>query len=241
MDESTPPSGTGIPIADQQERIIKARMRLMQRYQTRIDQSPALSDERPLGTGPTNRHGMPQLPVGQVYTRKWPVLDLGIRPQVSLQDWRLQIDGAVKKAVTLTWEEMMALEQVEDQSDFHCVTTWSKVDMNWRGVRLSTLLALVDPLAEASHVMCYGYDGYTTNVVLEELLKDDVLLVHEYEGAPLPLEHGGPARIITPQLYAWKGTKWIRRLEVMTSDRSGFWEQRGYSDTAHPWRDDRYQ
>lgn len=94
------------------------------------------------------------------------------------------------------------LEQVDDTSDFHCVTTWSKVNMSWRGVRLSTLLALADPHPTATHVMCYAYDGYTTNVVLEELLKDDVLLAHTYEGHPLSIEHGGPARVITPQLYA---------------------------------------
>ena len=188
-----------------------------------------------------NRHGMPQLPVGQVYTRKWPVLDLGILPEVSQEEWRLSIDGSVQSPLSLTWSEMMALNQVDDTSDFHCVTTWSKIDMNWRGVRVSTLLALADPLEEATHVMCHAYDGYTTNVALEELLKDDVLLVHTYEGEPLPREHGGPARVITPQLYAWKGAKWINRFELITVDRPGFWEERGYSDTAHPWRDDRYR
>ena len=88
--------------------------------------------------------------------------------------------------------------------------------------------------------MCYAHDGYTTNVSLEEALKDDVLLVHTWEGRPLPIEHGGPVRMITPQLYAWKGAKWISRIEFMTQNRLGFWEERGYSDTAYPWRDDRY-
>jgi DMSO/TMAO reductase YedYZ molybdopterin-dependent catalytic subunit len=134
----------------------------------------------------------------------------------------------------------MALEQVEDTSDFHCVTTWSKMDMRWRGVRLSTLLALAEPHEDATHAMLYGSDGYTTNVPLSELLKPDVLLVHEYEGAPLAREHGGPARVITPQLYAWKGAKWLCGVELMTEDRPGFWEQRGYSNSAHPWRNDRY-
>lgn len=227
--------------SDKLNRVVAARMRLMERFQAKMTASPSLNDPRPLGTGPTNRHGMPQLPIGQVYTRKWPVLDLGIHPEVSLEAWRLEIDGAVNTPMTLTWEDMLALEQVEDTSDFHCVTTWSKVDMSWRGVRLSTLLALADPQADATHAMCHAHDGYTTNVALEELLKDDVLLAHTYEGEPLPREHGGPARVITPQLYAWKGAKWISRIELMTEDRPGFWEQRGYSDTAHPWRDDRYR
>ena len=134
----------------------------------------------------------------------------------------------------------MSLEQVEDISDFHCVTTWSKFDMRWRGVRLSTLLSLAEPVDEATHVMLHAHDGYTTNVSLHELLKPDVLLAYEYEDEPLPIEHGGPARVITPQLYAWKGAKWLSRIEVMTEDRPGFWEQRGYSNTAHPWRNDRY-
>ena len=226
---------------DKLQRIIASRMRLMERFYEKMSESPSLSDPRPLGSGPTNRHGMPQLPIGQVYTRKWPVLDLGISPEISQEQWSLHIDGAVQNPVTLTWTEMMALDQVEDTSDFHCVTTWSKVNMHWRGVRVSSLLALADPLEEATHVMCHAYDGYTTNVALEELLKDDVLLAHTYEGEPLPREHGGPARVITPQLYAWKGAKWICRFELMTTDQPGFWEQRGYSDTAHPWRDDRYR
>ena len=228
-------------LSSKKDRIIAARMKLRDRYQSRMAQTPSLSDPRPLGTGPTNRHGMPELPVGQIYTQKWPILDLGIRPTVSHDTWQLIVDGAVTKSLILSWQDLMALEQVNDTSDFHCVTTWSKINMNWRGVRVSTILALAEPLDQATHVLCHGFDGYTTNVAIEELLKDDVLVAHTYEGAPLPKDHGGPARVITPQLYAWKGTKWISRFEVLTQNRPGFWEQRGYSDTAHPWRDDRYQ
>ena len=233
-----PPSDPSI--LSKTDRVIQARMKLMARFKTKIDASPALSDDRPLGTGPLNRHGMPQLPVGQVYTHKWPVLDLGIHPTVTKDEWRLKIDGAVEAPQELSWADLMALEQIEDTSDFHCVTTWSKVDMRWRGVRLSTILALAEPTEQAVEIMCHAHDGYTTNVSLTELLKEDVLLAHTYNDAPLTREHGGPARVITPQLYAWKGAKWVHRLEVMTRTRPGFWEQRGYSDTAHPWRDDRY-
>ena len=136
--------------------------------------------------------------------------------------------------------ELLELPQVEDVSDFHCVTTWSKFDLAWKGVRVSDLLALARPLDDAQALMAYGSDQYTTNVTLEEALKADVLLVYQVDGAPLPREHGGPVRMITPQLYAWKGAKWINRLEVLTENAPGFWEQRGYSMTAHPWRDDRY-
>jgi DMSO/TMAO reductase YedYZ molybdopterin-dependent catalytic subunit len=225
---------------DKLQRIIEARMKLRARYHAKIQGSPAQSDERPQGTGPANRHGMPQLPPGQVHTKSWPILDLGIKPEVSTAQWALTIDGAVEAPVTLDWAGFKALPQVDDDSDFHCVTTWSLMDSKWNGVQFSTLAALVHPHPEATHVMTYGYDGYTTNLPIEEALKDDVLLVHSWNGQPLPRDHGGPVRMITPQLYAWKGAKWINRIEFLTQDREGFWEVRGYSNSAHPWRDDRY-
>ncbi len=184
---------------------------------------------------------MPAIPVGQVQTQKWPVLDLGKTPTITTTAFSLVVDGAVRTPLSLDWAALMALPQVEDTSDFHCVTTWSRLDLRWVGVRVNTILALAEPDDAASHVMCWASDGYSTNVALEEALKDDVLLTHTVDGAPLPVEHGGPLRMITPQLYAWKGSKWICRLEVMSADRPGFWEERGYSMTAHPWRNDRYR
>ncbi len=183
---------------------------------------------------------MPATPVGQTLTTKWPVLDLGYQPSIPLDKWQLNIDGEVNNPVRLKWEDLMALPQVEDTSDFHCVTTWSRLDVPWVGVRFMDLAALVDPKGTATHVMCYGYDGYSTNVALEEALKPDVLLVHTADGQPLTREHGGPLRMITPQLYAWKGSKWIKRIEFMDKNKLGFWEERGYSNTAYPWRNDRY-
>lgn len=215
-------------------------MKLRARYHAKIAASPAQSDARPQGTGAPNRHGMPKLPPGQHHTKSWPVLDLGEKPVVPLNEWSLVIDGAVEEPVTLDWAAFLALPQVEDTSDFHCVTTWSLMDSVWKGVQFSTLAALARPLPSATHMLAYAHDGYTTNVALEEALKDDVLLVHAWNGQPLPKEHGGPVRMITPQLYAWKGAKWINRIEFLTEDRPGFWENRGYSNTAHPWRDDRY-
>jgi DMSO/TMAO reductase YedYZ molybdopterin-dependent catalytic subunit len=225
---------------DKLDRIIEARMKLKARFEQKMNTTPSLSDTKPQGDGPTNRHGMPQTPVGQYLTEKWPVLDLGYHPNVTLDRWRLYIDGEVDNPMVLTWEQLMELPQVEDTSDFHCVTTWSKLDMPWRGVRLIDLAALVQPKDTATHLMCYGYDTYTTNVSLEEALKADVLLAHTVYGEPLAKEHGGPLRMITPQLYAWKGSKWIKRIEFMNANKLGFWEERGYSNTAHPWRNDRY-
>ena len=200
----------------------------------------AFEGRAPEGTGPINRHGMPKLPVGQHETDGWPVLDLGNHPEISPAEWSLRADGAVEHAVVLRWEDFMALPQTDDVSDFHCVTTWSLMDSTWAGVQFSTLAALARPLASATHVLTYAYDGYTTNLPLEEALKDDVLLVHGWNGQPLPREHGGPVRMITPQLYAWKGAKWINRIEFCAGKKRGYWEDRGYSDTAYPWRDDRY-
>ncbi|MGH2646645.1 MAG: molybdopterin-dependent oxidoreductase [Ginsengibacter sp.] len=222
------------------ERIVEARMKLKARFEEKIRLTPSVADNKPMGKGNSNRHGMPVLPVGQTVTIKWPVLDLGLQPDIPLKDWHLIIDGAVDHPAILSWKDFMDLPQTDDASDFHCVTTWSKLNIGWQGVRMLDIAALVQPHGNATHIMCYGYDDYTTNLSLEEAIKPDVLLVHTAEGNPLPKEHGGPVRMITPQLYAWKGSKWINRIEFMTANRLGFWEERGYSNTAYPWRNDRY-
>jgi DMSO/TMAO reductase YedYZ molybdopterin-dependent catalytic subunit len=207
----------------------------------------AIAGRRPEGRGPANRHGMPKLPVGQHEVRNWPVLDLGEQPDISLDRWTLEIGGLVENPLTLTWDAFIALPQVEDVSDFHCVTTWSRYDNHWGGVRFRTIAELAVPTDEAHHVLCTGYDvmpgtsiPYTTNLPLARAIEDDVLLVHTWEGRPLPKEHGGPCRMITPKLYAWKGAKWIRKIEFLAQDHKGFWEVRGYSNTAEPWFNDRY-
>lgn len=227
---------------ERQRRVVAARLKLRERFLREMEASPAMSDPRPMGTGPANRHGMPKVPVGQTPTApgKWPVLDLGKTPEISTAEWRLEIGGECNNPVTLDWAAFQELEQVDDVSDFHCVTGWSKLDVAWKGVHLSTAIALAEPNEHARFVIFIAYDGYVTNIPMEEALKDDVLLVHGAEGVPLAREHGGPVRVITPQLYAWKGAKWIRRIELTRIDHPGFWERNGYSNTAHPWRNDRY-
>jgi len=201
----------------------------------------------PRGTGPANRDGMPEIPVDQHVVSNWPVLDLGDLPDIPLSEWRLEIAGDVHNPMTLTWDQFLALPQTDDLSDFHCVTTWSRFDNHWRGVRMRDIAELVVPDDTARFVFFTGYDvqpgtdiPYTTNLPLARATEEDVLLVHAWEGRPLPREHGGPVRVITPKLYAWKGTKWIRRIEFLPQDRRGFWELRGYSNTAEPWFNDRY-
>jgi len=206
-----------------------------------------LGRRAPQGSGPSNRDGMPKLPVGQHVVKDWPVLDLGDQPDISTAAWRLDIAGEVHNPLSLTWDAFLALPQVDDVSDFHCVTTWSRFDNHWRGVRMRDLAELVVPTENARAVFFTGYDvqpgtgiHYTTNLPLARATEDDVLLVHTWEGQPLPREHGGPVRVITPKLYAWKGTKWVHRIEFLPEDRRGFWELRGYSNTAEPWLNDRY-
>jgi DMSO/TMAO reductase YedYZ molybdopterin-dependent catalytic subunit len=184
---------------------------------------------------------MPKEPPGQnlLEAAEWPVLDIGQTPSVDPARWSLAVDGAVAEPITLTFADFQALPQVEDQQDFHCVTGWSILDLTFRGVRFETVAALARPAAGASHVMCHAADGYSTNLPLEEALKPDVLIATHVAGQPIPVEHGGPVRMVVPELWAWKGAKWINRLEFLTRDRRGYWEIRGYSNTAHPWRDDR--
>ncbi len=217
-----------------------ARRELRARFGERMRATPSLADAAPQGEGPRNRHGMPKEPPGQNVLEKheWPVLDLGVAPVVA-SEWRLRLDGAVEEPLALSYQDLLALPQADEDVDFHCVTGWSILDLSFRGVQLETLAALVRPAAESTHVMTYGADGYSTNLPLEEALKPDVLAVHTVEGKPLAREHGGPVRIVVPQLYAWKGAKWVDRIEFLTHDRRGYWEIRGYSNTAYPWRDDR--
>jgi DMSO/TMAO reductase YedYZ molybdopterin-dependent catalytic subunit len=228
-------------VDDLERRIAEGLAELRARWGERMAATPSRTDPTPQGEGPGNRHGMPREPPGQnlLERHEWPVLDIGQTPKVALERWRLTVDGAVGAPLQLTWEELQALPQVDDQQDFHCVTGWSVLDLTFRGVRFETVAALARPLATATHVMCHAADGYCTNLALEEALKPDVLLAHSLEGQPISAEHGGPVRMVVPELWAWKGAKWINRLEFLTGDRRGYWEIRGYSNTAHPWRDDR--
>jgi DMSO/TMAO reductase YedYZ molybdopterin-dependent catalytic subunit len=228
-------------VTDIERRIAEGVAELRARFGERMRATPSLADAAPQGDGPRNRHGMPKEPPGQnVFEhREWPVLDLGETPEVSTERWKLTVDGAVETPLSLGWADLLALPQADEEADFHCVTGWSILDLAFRGVRIETVLALARPKAEATHLMAYGQDGYSTNLPLEEALKPDVLLVHAVDGKPLSAAHGGPVRVVVPQLWAWKGAKWVNRLELLTHDRRGYWEIRGYSNTAHPWRDDR--
>lgn len=230
------------------ESLVEKRLRFLQRHRERLRASEAEPEGPPLGSGSPNRHQLPQLPVGQREVQNWPVLDLGVQPEIAATQWRLEVGGLCERPFTLDWPALLALPQVADTSDFHCVTTWSRFDNHWRGVRFRELAERARPTEEAKFVLCTGADvdpksgePYTTNLPLLDALQEDVLLVHEWNGAPLAREHGGPVRMITPRLYAWKGAKWIVKIEFLAEDAPGFWERRGYSNTGDPWRNDRYR
>ncbi|MGH7266908.1 MAG: sulfite oxidase-like oxidoreductase [Candidatus Rokuibacteriota bacterium] len=181
-----------------------------------------------------------RVPPGQVLTTKWPVLTYGETPRVDTAGWVFRISGDVETPRQWTWEELLALPQVEVVSDVHCVTKWSRLDNRWRGVRPRDLLAEARPQPDARHVMVRAEADYTTNLPLEALLDDDVVLALAHDGAPLTAEHGGPVRLVVPRLYFWKSAKWVTGFELSREDRPGFWEALGYHMHGDPWREERF-
>lgn len=181
-----------------------------------------------------------RLPPGQHLVRDWPVLDLGIVPEVETKDWRLQVDGLVGNKLDWSWDEFLAQPAFRGVSDIHCVTAWSRFDNQWDGVSAKHILALAKPMPEAQFVVFHSYDDYTTNLPLADFDDDDVLIAHSWQGEPLAREHGGPMRAIVPKLYFWKSAKWVKRIEFRASDQRGFWEANGYHDRGDPWKEERY-
>lgn len=181
-----------------------------------------------------------RLPPGQHLVRDWPVLDLGRQPEVSTDRWRLELRGLVERPATLDWAAFQALPQTRSRNDIHCVTTWSRYDNDWQGVRTRDLLEVVQPRDEAVAVMLHGYDGYTTNVPLADFAAEEAMVAHRWAGQPLSVSHGGPARLVIPHLYFWKSAKWIAAIEFLGADKPGFWEVNGYHMRGDPWDEERY-
>ena len=176
----------------------------------------------------------------QLLTEKWPVLTHGETPRVDLSRWTFRIFGRVEAERVWTWEELSRLPRVEVVSDIHCVTRWSRFNNRWEGVRPRDLLAQVQIRPGARHVMVHAENDYATNVPLEALLDDDVVLAVKHDGRPLHPDHGGPCRLVVPRLYFWKSAKWVRGLELLEVNAPGFWEQNGYHLNADPWKEERY-
>jgi DMSO/TMAO reductase YedYZ molybdopterin-dependent catalytic subunit len=193
------------------------------------------------GPPPRRQPAEGRLPPGQRLVDRLPVLDLGTRPRIPREQWRLRVQGAVAGPLTLDWAAIQTLPQVDVVADVHCVTRWSRLEVPWRGVRARDVLALARPTPAASHALLGAADGYTTNLPLAALLDDDVLLAHSVDGKPLTTEHGGPLRLVVPRRYFWKSAKWLTRIEVREADAPGFWEERGYHNDADPWREERFR
>ena len=179
-----------------------------------------------------------RLPPGQYVERGFPVLTAGPTPVIEPEEWGLRIDGMVGAEQEWTWDEFAALPQENVPCDIHCVTKWSKLGTSFSGVSLDVLLEAAQP--QGAYTMAYSYGGYTTNVPIADLTGAKAWVVTEHEGAPLPRQHGGPARLLVPHLYFWKSAKWIAGIRVMDHDEPGFWEDNGYHRRGDPWKEQRY-
>jgi DMSO/TMAO reductase YedYZ molybdopterin-dependent catalytic subunit len=181
-----------------------------------------------------------RLPPGQSLTIKWPVLHYGSVPRFDAAKWDFKINGLVEHPLRFNWAEFRALPQVEVTSDFHCVTRWSRLDNLWKGVRFTDVLDRAQAKPGAEYVSVLAEEGYTANVPLKDLLRPEVLFAFDHDGQPLEPEHGGPLRLVVPQLYAWKSVKWARGFTVLDHDQLGFWERNGYHEYGDPWKEQRY-
>jgi DMSO/TMAO reductase YedYZ molybdopterin-dependent catalytic subunit len=178
-----------------------------------------------------------RLPPGQTRTRKWPVLDAHGTPEIDLATWAFSVDGLVEHERQWSLDEFMRLPAVRVFADFHCVTRWSRLDNIWSGVSTREIVRLVGVKPEAKFVLARAYDnGWTTNLPLEYFLAEDALFAWSHDGRPIPPEHGGPVRLIVPQLYAWKSAKWVKGVSFLAEDQAGFWEEGGYHMRGDPWR-----
>ena len=184
--------------------------------------------------------GDARLPPGQTATEAWPVLDIGIRPEVTQDTWTLEITGAVAKPATLRWADLLALPAMEEARDVHCVTGWSLLDARFTGVSIRDVLALAAPTADARFAILRSADGYSTNLGLDDLYAPGVMLAHAFAGEPLIAAHGGPVRLLVSHLYLWKSAKWVTGIELLVEDSPGFWEERGYHRRGDPWAEQRY-
>jgi DMSO/TMAO reductase YedYZ molybdopterin-dependent catalytic subunit len=181
-----------------------------------------------------------RIPPGQYLERGFPVLSAGPTPHTPLDRWDFSIVGKVAQPKRWTWDELRALPQEQVTADIHCVTKWSKLDTHWQGVSVQTLLEQVSYDESVRYVIAFCDGGYTTNLPLADVLGGKAWIVYAYEGAPLPPEHGGPARLLVPHLYFWKSAKWVRGLQLAEQDQPGFWESLGYNNYGDPWKEQRY-
>jgi DMSO/TMAO reductase YedYZ molybdopterin-dependent catalytic subunit len=183
-----------------------------------------------------------RLPPGQYIPVRWPVLHYGRVPVFYQDSWDLRVFGATESGHERRWDwaAFGALPRSRVIADFHCVTKFSIQGIAWEGVPAAALLQAVPPAAAVTHVMVWADFGYSANVRIADFAADNTLLATRCDGADITPEHGYPVRLVVPGLYGWKSVKWVRAVEYLTRDKRGFWEERGYHNTADPWREQRY-
>ncbi len=181
-----------------------------------------------------------RLPPGQKAVEDWPVLTYGSIPVIDLDKWTLRVFGAVEREAEFSWAEFRALPTTVVRCDIHCVTSWSRMDNEWEGVAFRELLNHFTLKPTARQVMVHCYGGYTTNVALDDLMRDGVLLAYKHDGEDLTPDHGWPLRLMVPHLYFWKSAKWLRGVEFLEEEQAGFWEMYGYHIRGDPWKEERY-
>ncbi|HYW21730.1 MAG TPA: sulfite oxidase-like oxidoreductase [Nodularia sp. (in: cyanobacteria)] len=186
-----------------------------------------------------NEEEQKRVPPGQHLAKGFPVLTYGETPQISTEEWEFRVWGVAKPAI-LSWSDLMALPQHEFTSDFHCVTHWSKLDVKWTGIKVTDFMSLIEVYPQAVHVMEHCNGGYTTNISIEDFLREDNFFAIKLFSEALTTEHGGPLRLVVPHLYAWKSAKWINGLEFLSKKELGFWELNGYHSRGEPWKQERY-
>lgn len=184
--------------------------------------------------------GSERLPPGQTEVDRFPVLSKSGTPSVDTDAWTLAVEGAVSNPLELDFEDLRALQSERQRQDFHCVTGWSRLGVEFAGVPLPTVLSRSGVEQDAAHVRFRAADDYTTDLPLASVDRREVLLAWELDGEPLPPDHGGPVRVVTPHRYSYKGAKWVTGVEVLAEREPGYWEQRGYSETGNPWAEERY-
>ena len=180
-----------------------------------------------------------RVPPGQYLTNGFPVLTYGRTPKMDDFVWRFKVSGLAKEQV-FSWEDFMAMPQHQFTADFHCVTRWSKLDVQWTGIKVTDFLQRIEVDPKAKHVMAHCYGGYTTNLAMEDFAREENFFAHQLFGEPLPADHGGPMRLVVPHIYAWKSAKWINGLEFLEKEELGFWELNGYHSHGEPWAEERY-
>jgi DMSO/TMAO reductase YedYZ molybdopterin-dependent catalytic subunit len=180
-----------------------------------------------------------RIPKGQRLTNGFPIMTYGDTPQIQRQDWQFRVWGLVTEK-TFSWDDFMSMPQTEFTIDFHCVTTWSKLDVKWKGVKVTDFLKYIEVDPQAIHLMEHCYGGYTTNIAMEDFVREENFFAHTLFDEPLPIDNGGPMRLVVPHLYAWKSAKWLNGLEFLDKMQLGFWERNGYHHRGEPFAEERY-